>query len=103
MNRVVIFALIFWGVLSLSANDQNWIPCKKTYVPLERLAIHEKGIFVRLGNNWVQTPMIRHDIHGLYVDLIMPTNHWVCDICTGSNPPWEKWCLTNGCSGYRSW
>lgn len=103
MRKMIVFVLLLCGVFSLSADENNWIPCEKTYVSLDSLFIHREGIFVRLGMNWVQAPMIRHDINGLYIDFVIPSNRWVCDLCTANNPPWEKWCLTNGCPGFRPW
>lgn len=100
MKKTIVSALLFYGVLSLPANEKNWIPCEKTYVSLDNLSIHQKGIFVRLGNNWVQTPALIHDSQGIFINSLVQVDGWICEECHYSNFPWHRWCKNPDCVNY---
>ena len=73
------------------SENSDFYPCEKTYVLPEQLRLIPGGIFVSLGDTWVQTEMLFTDAQGMYIlNAKQPggrcePSEWKCDKCNTCN------------------
>lgn len=69
--RILALALLFLvpkiGFADCSSNEEDFVPCEKTYFLPEQVAVAQEGIFVNLSDAWIQTDALFADSLGLFI------------------------------------
>ena len=69
--RFIASILVFFSTSIVSAD--YFEPCEKTYIAEDQAAVTGKGIFVKVGDRWVQTGALFSDGNGVFIHNLAPS------------------------------